>query len=154
MNLPVLKRDVPQREKPGRASGTLDKKLLRKRVLLPAAACMLAGAFALRLAGGGQPASAAGLTYTTAPVERRDITAQITGSGSLEAANSYSVTSLAEGNILTADFEEGDQVGEGTVLYTIDTSDLSETHGETAPEEPPENEALEAWARKNFLDPE
>ena len=43
---------------------------------------------------------------------------------------------------------------EGTVLYTIDTSDLSETHGETAPEEPPENEALEAWARKNFLDPE
>lgn len=125
MNLPVLKRDAPQREKPGRASGTLAKKLLRKRVLLPAAACVLAGAFALRLAGGGQPASAAGLTYTTAPVERRDITAQITGSGVLEAANSYSVTSLAEGNILTADFEEGDQVEEGTVLYTIDTSDLS-----------------------------
>ena len=56
MNLPVLKRDVPQREQPGRASGTLAKKLLRKRVLLPAAACVLAGAFALRLAGGGQPA--------------------------------------------------------------------------------------------------
>ena len=36
----------------------------------------------------------------------------------------------------------------------IDTSDLSTTHGETAPEEPPENEALEAWARKNFLGPE
>ena len=48
MNLPVLKRDAPQREKPGRASGTLAKKLLRKRVLLPAAACVLAGAFALR----------------------------------------------------------------------------------------------------------
>ena len=32
MNLPVLKRDVPQREQPGRASGTLAKKLLRKRV--------------------------------------------------------------------------------------------------------------------------
>ena len=125
MNLPVLKRDAPQREKPGGASGTLAKKLLRKRVLLPAAACVLAGAFALRLAGGGQPASAAGLTYTTAPVERRDITAQITGSGVLEAANSYSVTSLAEGSILTADFEEGDQVEEGTVLYTIDTSNLS-----------------------------
>ena len=125
MNLPVLKRDAPQREQPGRASGALAKKLLRKRVLLPAAACVLVGAFALRLAGGSQPASAVGLTYTTAPVERRDITAQITGSGVLEAANSYSVTSLAEGNILTADFEEGDQVEEGTVLYTIDTSDLS-----------------------------
>ena len=125
MNPPVLKRDAPQREKPGRASGTLAKKLLRERVLLPAAACVLVGAFALRLAGGSQPASAVGLTYTTAPVERRDITAQITGSGVLEAANSYSVTSLAEGNILTADFEEGDQVEEGTVLYTIDTSNLS-----------------------------
>ena len=125
MNLPALRWDAPQREKSGRASGALARKLLRKRVVIPVAACALAGAFALRLAGGSQPASAVGLTYTTAPVERRDITAQITGSGALEAANSYSVTSLAEGNILTADFEEGDQVEEGTVLYTIDTSDLS-----------------------------
>ena len=125
MKLPVLKRD--DQEKTAKKPGILDKKLLRKRVVIPVAACALAGAFALRLAGGGQPASAAGLTYTTAPVERRDITAQITGSGSLEAANSYSVTSLAEGNILTADFEEGDQVEEGTVLYTIDASNLSGT---------------------------
>ena len=117
MNLPALRQDAPQREKSGRPSGALARKLLRKRVVIPVAACALAGAFALRLAGGGQPASAAGLT----------ITAQITGSGALEAANSYSVTSLAEGNILTADFEEGDQVEEGTVLYTIDASDLSST---------------------------
>ena len=45
-------------------------------------------------------------------MERRDITATITGSGSLEAANTYSVTSLVEGSILTAGFEEGDQVEE------------------------------------------
>ena len=36
----------------------------------------------------------------------------------------------------------------------IDTSDLEETHGEAAPPEPLENEALEAWAKKNFLGPE
>lgn len=125
MKLPVLKRDA--REKTEKKSGGLAKKLLRKRVVIPVLACVLVGALALRLAGGGQPAAAAGLSYTTAAVERRDITAQITGSGSLEAANSYSVTSLAEGNILTADFEEGDQVEEGTVLYTIDASDLSST---------------------------
>lgn len=58
-------------------------------------------------------------------MERRDITSAITGSGSLEAANSYSVTALVEGTILTADFEEGDTVEEGTVLYTIDSSDSS-----------------------------
>ncbi len=125
MKLPVLKRD--DQEKTAKKPGILDKKLLRRRVIIPVLACALAAAVALRFLGGGQPASAAGLTYTTAPVERRDITAQITGSGSLEAANSYSVTSLAEGNILTADFEEGDQVEEGTVLYTIDASNLSGT---------------------------
>lgn len=125
MKLPALKRDA--QEKTGRQPGALAQKLLRRRVIIPALACVLAGALALRLAGGGKPAAASGLTYTTAAVERRDITAQITGSGSLEAANSYSVTSLAEGSILTADFEEGDQVEEGTVLYTIDASDLSST---------------------------
>ncbi len=125
MKLPVLKRDA--QEKTAKKPGILAKKLLRRRVVIPVLACVLAAAVALRFLGGGQPVSAAGLTYTTAPVERRDITAQITGSGSLEAANAYSVTSLAEGNILTADFEEGDQVEEGTVLYTIDASDLSST---------------------------
>ena len=70
-------------------------------------------------------AQASDTTYTTAAVERRDITASITGSGTLEAANSYSVTTLLEGTILTADFEEGDQVEEGTVLYTIDSSNAS-----------------------------
>lgn len=127
MKLPVLKRDTPGQEKSGWQSGISVKKLLRKRVILPVLACVLAGTVALRFLGGGQSTAAVGLTYTTAVVERRDITAQITGSGSLEAANSYSVTSLAEGNILTADFEEGDQVEEGTVLYTIDASDLSST---------------------------
>lgn len=125
MKLPVWKPSGDAQTKSGGQVGSLAKKLLRKRVSIPVLACVLAVALALRLAGGGPSASAAGLTYTTAPVERRDITAQITGSGSLEAANSYSVTSLAEGSILTAGFEEGDQVEEGTVLYTIDTSDLS-----------------------------
>ncbi len=129
MKLPILKKAGPAREKAesGTKSGSLPTKLLRKKVVLPVLACALVIAFALRFLGGGQPSSAASLTYTTASVERRDITAQITGSGSLEAANSYSVTSLVEGNILTAGFEEGDQVEEGTVLYTIDTSDLSST---------------------------
>ena len=121
MKLPVLKKADPARK----GSGGLVRKLFRKRVVLPALACVLAGAAAVHVLGGEQTASAAGLAYTTAPVERRDITAQITGSGSLEAANSYSVTTLVEGSILTAGFEEGDQVEEGTVLYTIDTSDLS-----------------------------
>jgi len=129
MRLPEWKKERSERISKALPSGggSLRGKLLRKRVILPALACVLIGALALRLLGNGQTAAAADMTYTTAAVERRDITAQITGSGTLEAANSYSVTTLVEGSILTADFEEGDQVEEGTVLYTIDTSDLSNT---------------------------
>ena len=60
-----------------------------------------------------------------AAVERMDVNSSITGSGTLEAADSYSVSTLVEGTILTAAFEEGDQVEEGTVLYTIDSSDAA-----------------------------
>lgn len=133
LHLPRLnwKKDDPSGQTaPADASNKLAvwrQRLLRKRVVLPALACLLAAASAVHFLSGRRPAAAADLTYTTAAVERRDITAQISGSGSLEAANSYSVTSLVEGTILTADFEEGDQVEEGTVLYTIDSSDMAGT---------------------------
>lgn len=70
---------------------------------------------------GAQKAS----SYTEATVERRDITSTITGSGSLEAANSYSVSTILQGTILTDTFEEGDVVEKDMVLYTIDSSDVS-----------------------------
>jgi biotin carboxyl carrier protein len=48
-----------------------------------------------------------------------------TSSGTLEAANSYTVTTLVEGNITSADFSEGDTVEKDTALYQIDSSDVS-----------------------------
>lgn len=95
-----------------------------KRVIALVLAAALAGGGAWYFLGRRTAAaSAPESSYTETAVERRDITATITGSGSLEAANTYSVTSLVEGSILTAGFEEGDQVEEGAVLYTIDSSD-------------------------------
>ena len=128
MKLPVLlKREVPSLEDtpPKSGSSPWKKRLLRKRVLIPAVACVVALSLGIHFFGGGQTALAADLTYTTAAVERRDITSEITGSGSLEAANSYSVTSLVDGAILADYFEEGDQVDEDTVLYDIDSSDMA-----------------------------
>lgn len=128
MKLPVLlKREVPSPEDtpPKSGSSPWKKRLLRKRVLIPAVACVVALSLGIHFFGGGQTALAADLTYTTAAVERRDITSEITGSGSLEAANSYSVTSLVDGTILADYFEEGDQVNEDTVLYDIDSSDMA-----------------------------
>ncbi|MEA4932946.1 MAG: HlyD family efflux transporter periplasmic adaptor subunit, partial [Lawsonibacter sp.] len=102
------------------------KRLGKKRIFALALALVFAVGLGIHfLGGGGNSASATGISYTTAAVERRDITSSITGSGTLEAADSYSVTTLLEGTILTANFEEGDQVEEGTVLYTIDSSDAS-----------------------------
>ena len=128
MKLPVLlKREVPSPEDtpPKSGSSPWKKRLLRKRVLIPVVACVVALSLGIHFFGGGQTALAADLTYTTAAVERRDITSEITGSGSLEAANSYSVTSLVDGTILADYFEEGDQVDEDTVLYDIDSSDMA-----------------------------
>ena len=63
--------------------------------------------------------------YMTEMVSRQDITQSLSGNGTLEAADSYSVTSLVEAEILTADFEEGDIVEKGDVLYELDSADAS-----------------------------
>ncbi len=57
-------------------------------------------------------------------VETRDITSLLSSTGVVEPLNTYDVTSLVEGEILTAGFEEGDQVEKGDVLYQIATKDL------------------------------
>lgn len=62
--------------------------------------------------------------YLNFEVAQQDITQTITGSGSIEPADSYTVTSLLEGDILKAPFEEGDVVKKDSVLYQIDTSKM------------------------------
>lgn len=53
----------------------------------------------------------------------RDITNTYSGSGTITAANTYTVKPLVKGTVLTADFEVGDRIEQGEVLYTIDSSD-------------------------------
>jgi len=62
-------------------------------------------------------------TYIEEEAMRRTITRSLTGSGTLKPANSYTVTTLVQGEILASDFEEGDVVEKDTVLYRIDSSD-------------------------------
>lgn len=66
-------------------------------------------------------------TYTTAAVETRSITNALTGSGTLQPADSYTVTTLVSGEVLSDAFEEGDIVEKDQLLYTIDPSDVSTT---------------------------
>ena len=70
--------------------------------------------------------STAGLgEYTTAPVERRNIVSSLSGTGTLQPAASYTVTTLVEGEILLDTFEEGDLVEKDAVLYQVDSSDTA-----------------------------
>lgn len=64
-------------------------------------------------------------TYEETSPEIRDVSNTFSGTGSLKPANTYTVKSLVEGKVLSCSFEEGDIVEEGTVLYTIDSSDAS-----------------------------
>ena len=106
----------------GRAGRGPGRKKWKRIAVAALAAAVLIGV-GTHFLGGGQTAAAMATAYSTAQVTRMDLTSSITGSGTLEAANSYSVTTLVEGTILSDTFEEGDQVEEGTVLYTIDSSD-------------------------------
>ena len=63
--------------------------------------------------------------YTEAAPETRDVSNTLSGTGTLKPANTYSVKSLVPGKVLTGGFEEGDIVEEGTVLYTVDSSDAT-----------------------------
>lgn len=66
----------------------------------------------------------ADLAYTQEKLGRRDIVNVYDGSGTINAADSYTVKSLVTGTVLTADFELGDSIEKGDVLYTIDISDV------------------------------
>ena len=61
---------------------------------------------------------------TTASVEIRDIENKLSSSGTIEPLNTYNVTTLVEGEIIAANFEEGDLVEEGQVLYQVATDNL------------------------------
>ena len=52
------------------------------------------------------------------------LTSELTSSGTISPKDTYTITSLVEGTVLTADFEEGDQVTKGQVLYQIDSSSV------------------------------
>ena len=68
--------------------------------------------------------ASADLAYTQEKLGRRDIVNVYDGSGTINAADSYTVKSLVTGTVLTADFELGDSIEKGNILYTIDISDV------------------------------
>lgn len=114
-------------EKKATSKNEKRKKRRRKRML------MLTFILAVLLAGGfyiykkekeTKRASASAQENRTAKAEIRDITSKLTSSGTLAPKDTYEITSLAEGEVILADFEEGDQVEKGQILYQLDAASV------------------------------
>ena len=65
------------------------------------------------------------INYVQVSPSKRDISNTLSGTGTLNPANTYNVKSLVAGKVLTSTIEEGDIVEEGDVLYTVDSSDAA-----------------------------
>ena len=102
----------------------IKQKLNKKTIIIVAGvAVVILLILLLKSCGAAQSGAGAITTYTTSTVEKKDISVELTGTGTLKPADSYDVTALVAGEILSADFVEGDIVEKGTVLYQINTKD-------------------------------
>ncbi len=99
----------------------LVKKLLIGAVLLVAVA---GGAFYMYQKKAAD-ASKKETSVKTGKVTRQTIQSSLSASGTISPKNSYTITSMVEGKVISADFNEGDQVTEGQVLYQIDASSMT-----------------------------
>lgn len=55
-------------------------------------------------------------------VRRMNLSSELSGSGTLSAKDSYNITSLVEGDVISADFQEGDIVKKDQLLITVEPS--------------------------------
>lgn len=97
------------------------KKLLIILTLVLLAVAGIAGGL---IAKKNKSASAKAGSVQTATVTKSDITTELSSSGNISPKNTYDITSLTEGEVTAAEFEEGDIVEKGQVLYAIDTSSM------------------------------
>ena len=111
----------------GKLKKLLSGKKGRRWIVLCVLAVAVIGGGTAFLSRTRAKAAKAETIYTTASVEKRSITNALTGSGTLQPADSYTVTTLVSGEVLSDTFEEGDIVEKDQLLYTIDSSDVSTT---------------------------
>lgn len=109
---------LPEKKEKNRKKFRLGKKGCVVAVLLVLA--IVAAAVLPRL---GQGASAVETGYAVEQAARRDLSVSVSGSATLEPADSYQVNTLVSGAILSAPFEEDDIVEQGALLYELDSGD-------------------------------
>lgn len=100
-----------------------DRKKSKKKKLIIFACCAAAAAIAVFAVVKMTQKKSGAVEYEIVKVERRDITRSVNGSSTLEANDTYNVTALVTGEILSDTFNEGDIVTKDQLLYQIDSED-------------------------------
>ena len=121
---PVPMPDPTPLQVPASVKRNRRRRLIRRILAAVAVVAVVVGVFLVRnrKQDEGQDVMA---SYETVQVERRTITEELTGTGTLAPAESYVLTSLVSGDIINAPFEEGDIVEKDTTLYQVDNSTVS-----------------------------
>lgn len=117
-----------EEETPSGNEFTIPKpKKSRKKWIIFAVILIAAGAFAFFQSANRPKRTATGPEYTTDTVQRRSVVQSLSGSSAVSPADSYNVTSLISGDVVSAPFEELDSVEKDDVLYVIDSSSMNTT---------------------------
>ena len=102
-----------------------EKKPVKKLVLGAVLLAVIAGGTVFVYQKKAASSSKKETSVRTGTVTRQTIQQSLSSSGTISPKNSYTITSMVEGKVISADFNEGDQVTEGQVLYQIDASSMT-----------------------------
>ena len=102
-----------------------EKKPVKKLVLGAVLLAVIAGGAVFVYQKKAASSSKKETSVRTGTVTRQTIQQSLSSSGTISPKNSYTITSMVEGKVISADFNEGDQVTEGQVLYQIDASSMT-----------------------------
>lgn len=114
-----------------------------KRLIAVVLAAAVLGGGALWFFGGQRRAAPVEESVNTVQVSRQTLQTSLSSSGTLQPLNTYAITSLVSGEVVSADFEEGDLVEEGAVLYRIDTDSVESQISSALTQEERAQEAYE-----------
>ena len=101
------------------------KKAAPAKILVPLLVLVLAaGGSGYYLQKKNISAAAAAAAVKTGLVTRKNITSTLNASGTISPKDTYTITSMVDGEVIESFFEEGDTVEKGQVLYQIDTTSV------------------------------
>lgn len=109
--------------KHGMGGRKLSKKTIIIGIICIIAAVAVGSGVVKKLRGGKESET----TYASLTVQRMNIEKTVDGSSVIEANDTYDVTALVQGEILSDTFEEGDVVTKDQLLYSIDSEDAEKS---------------------------